>query len=183
MTNTPPLTPAMLGSFGDALRFAGAPMGSEFLPGLTDPAIDGLGESLGVSIPPELRTLWRWRMPPKSSESPDPWDINPEFELWDPEAIVDMTRKSRVTAGVPADAIAFAGYGLEVLAVSGDDHSGVSPVLELSIADVDYSQVAPSLGALIHLWTEQMLAREYWYDAKVGWQPEDFPMVRIIEPG
>ena len=59
----PELSFDILDRFRAALKTAGAPLASAIDPGLSDAQIDEVAAELGMAVPPELRTLWRWGCP------------------------------------------------------------------------------------------------------------------------
>lgn len=175
----PPVTPEMLEHFAEALSFAGAPLIDELGPGLTDAELGELEATLGVSVPPELRTLWQWGTPPESPLTHDSWDLNPLVELWPPSIVVERTQFEREDPEFSELQIVFARAGNRRLSVVGDAGLRVSAVLD---DDVDPVFVAPSIGTLIERWTKQMLAGEYWYDGEPNWKPHNFSDDAILKP-
>jgi cell wall assembly regulator SMI1 len=55
------LTADLLDELAARWRAIDAPIAHSLEPGLSEEAIDELGESVGLWIPAEARTLWRWR--------------------------------------------------------------------------------------------------------------------------
>jgi len=55
-----PLTDALLERLAEQWRRHDAPIARRLAPGLTDQEMDALTEPLGLRVPPEARTWWRW---------------------------------------------------------------------------------------------------------------------------
>lgn len=175
------LTSEILDRFVDALRHAGAPLGDEIQPGLSDDAIDHVGRQIRVEIPPELRVLWRWGVAPTDIRTPDSWDVNPEFQIWPPATAIKQTKRYRKDDMVSRSTIAFGGPSQDAyLLVEGGATKPVSPVVYAFIDDPDTLGAAPSLGALFTLWTEQLAAGDYRYTGN-EWEPLDGPTPWIPE--
>lgn len=173
--DAPPLTTEILNRFRDALRTAGAPLGDEFGPGLTDADIDRLGDQIGVGVPPELRTLWSWGTAPTKQQALDSWDINPQFQLWPPEVAIKQTERYRRDDSVSRTHIVFGGPPQdEYLLVEGNATRTVSGVILAIIEDPETLNAAPSMGALFSLWAEQLVAGDYRY-VDGEWRPLDGP--------
>lgn len=174
-----PLTFEILDRFRAALQRAGAPLGDEIEPGLTEEQINDLAGQLGVGVPPELRTLWLWGTAPATPHAVDAWDINPEFELWPPAVALAQTKNYRLDETVPRNTIAFGGpSGEGYLLVKADDATAVSGVTYAFIDDPETLSAAPSLGALFELWAAQLAGGDYRYVAD-EWQPLDGPRTWI----
>ncbi len=167
----------ILERFRAALKTAGAPLASAIDPGLSDEQIDDVAAELGMAVPPELRTLWRWGCPADSAGDQEAgWDVNARFELWPPSYAVVATRHYQGWYEPLPAHIAFAGPPQSsCLLVRGDDTAPTSPVIAAYIDDPDTSDAAPSLGALFQLWTEQLAGGEYKF---IGdeWHPLDDPL-------
>ena len=171
-----PLTPEILERFREALVHAGAPIGDEIAPGLSDEQIDRLVGEVGVQVPQELRTLWRWGSPASAPRTHASWEINPEFPWWPPARAIKETQNYRLDKTVPRTTIAFGGpSGNGYLLVEGNSNTTTSQVFLADIEDPDTLIAAPSVGALVQLWTRQLSNGDYRYDAG-RWQPEDFPV-------
>lgn len=174
-----PLANEVLEQFRAALQQAGAPLGAAIGPGLSDSEIERYAGKLGVPVPPELQTLWRWGCPsPDASTIEAGWDINPEYELWTPQIVVGMTDDWRDSDPDLARCIAFAGPPQDgCLIITGDDRAAVSPVKGWYIDSMtpvsDKPILAPSLGVLFHLWTEQLTSADGYTFSGGLWDPED----------
>lgn len=90
-THAIPLTTEILDDFRAGLRRAGAPLADEFEPGLTEAEIDELGRQLGVRVPGELRTLWRWGTVRPRGVLSNFWSAAAGHELWPPAVAVSET--------------------------------------------------------------------------------------------
>lgn len=178
-SEAPSLTPAILDEFRAALVHAGAPLGTEIQPGLNDEQIDQLGKELRVDVPAELRTLWRWGQAPTAKLTPGSWEVNPEFELWPASQAIRETEQYRLGGSASRHNIALGGpRGEGFLLVEGDRDSPSSRVTYAFIEDPDTLVAAPSIGALVQLWTHQLADGEYRYlDGQ--WDPLDGPLVII----
>ncbi len=179
-----PLTVEILENFRAALQTAGAPLGTAIGPGLTDDEIARYSSELGVTIPPELRTLWEWGCPSKEASTTEAgWDFNPAFEFWSPEIVVRMTDSYRDSDADLTNYIAFAGPPQDgCLVIAGDEGASTSEVREWYIdypAPVDSGpSLAPSLGVLFFLWTKQ-LTEAYTFSGGL-WHPEDpLPLPKV----
>ena len=182
-TEARPLSPEILEEFRAALKTAGSPLGHSIDPGLSDEQIDQLAADLGVDVPPELRTLWRWGSPsPAAAKREGGWDINPSFELWPPAVAVKVTGKYRSYISGISRYITFAGPPQGgCLLVLGDQTEPTCQVIYALIDDPDKLSAAPSLGTLFQLWTDQLTGGHYRF---VGdeWETLDGPTPWITEP-
>lgn len=170
-----PLTVEILDRFGETLRHAGAPLGNEIQPGLSDGEIDAIGAELGVAVPSELRTLWRWGTAPSEPRLEDSWDINYRLELWPPSYAVSRTKEHRRDEFVSQTTIAFGGPANRGwFLVEGGALHATSPVIYRLIDDPDPGSAAPSLGTLVEYWARQLAERAYYYDGE-RWYPDDGP--------
>lgn len=182
-TEATELTTEILERFRAALRIAGAPLGDAIEPGLSDAEIDAVEVQLGVAVPPELRTLWKWGRPSETRADPQNggWDINPEFELWPPANAVAMTQTFRSLIPEVSRQIAFAGPPQDsCLMVDGDQTGATSSVRYVMIEEPDSFSAAPSLGALFQLWTDQLAGGDYKFSGD-EWESLDGPLVFIPE--
>lgn len=181
MTAATVLTSDLLDRFAAALRFAGAPLGDELAPGLSDGEIDGVGAALGVPVPPELRTLWRWGVPPENPRTRESLEVNREFELWPIDRVLKETRWQRMDAPIQTS-IPFAGIaeGRGWLLVEGRVDLDASPVTHAFNETPDTFLAAPSIGALIEHWSKLLEDRDYYFDGQV-WEPEDGPIEYVDE--
>lgn len=180
-SHAPRLSAEILDRFREALRFAGAPLGGEIGPGLTDAEINRLGDHVGVNVPQELRTLWRWGTVPETQSTPDSWDINPVFELWPPALAITETKAYRVADTARHRALAFGGPSQDgYLLAEADAEALISRVIYARIDDPNSIAAAPSLGAIFTLWTEQLAAGDYKF---VGdeWRPLTGPRAWISD--
>lgn len=179
--DTPALTAEILDRFHQALRHAGAPLGNEIGPGLSDEQIDRLTEPLGLQAPPELRTLWRWGTAPIEPATNASWEINPEFDLWPPAQAIKETKEHRLDKTVSRATIAFGGpTGDAYLLVDGNSDAATSRVTYADIEDPETISAAPSLGALFVLWTDQLAGGDYRY-VEDRWEPLDGPQTIIVD--
>lgn len=174
------LTSELLDRFRRALRFAGAPLGDELTAGLSDTEIDGLGATLGVHVPPELRTLWRWGVPPTEPLTRASMEVNGRFELWPPDQVIKATQWQRAEDDPIQTAIAFAGLyeGRGWLLVDGRAADATSQVIHTFNEEPGSIVVAPSLGALFAHWTKLLEDGDYHFDGQF-WEPEDGPLEYI----
>lgn len=169
-----PLSNAALDRFHSALRHAGAPLGDEIGPGLSDAEIDRLGKRLAVAVPPELRTLWSWGTSPRQPTAAGSWDINAQFELWPPDVAIKQIEGARLDEAVSRTALAFGGSQDLLLLIEGGATNESSPVVLAPIDDPSTLRAAPSLGALFNLWTDQLSSGDYRY-VNGEWAPVDGP--------
>lgn len=177
MTSSGPttLSTEVLERFRAALKTANALLGDEIEAGISDDEIDQLATELGVGVPPELRTLWKWGRPSADARRRDAgWDINRDFQLWSPTAALEGTRYYRSLMPELGPYIAFAGPRQGGCLIIRGDHSAVSPVIEFYVEDSDPVDeavaIAPSLGAVFELFANELEAGAFKY---VGdrWEP------------
>lgn len=182
MTAEPALSPGVLDRFREALRFAGAPLGEELGAGLSDSEIDAIGAALRVQVPPELRTLWRWGVPPAEPRTRASLDVNREFELWPTDRVIEETRWQRAEDDPIQTAIAFAGIpdSRGWLLVQGRAENSISPATYAFNETPETYIAAPSLGALFAHWTDLLESGQYRFDGQF-WEPEDGPSGCIID--
>lgn len=166
------LTTEILERFRAALRTAGAPLGDAIGPGISDAEIDEVGAQLGVGVPRELRTLWRWGQPTADAATREAgYDVNARYELWAPADAIKATLFYRPFITELANCIAFAGPPQDgCLVVEGNAGTVTSPAFEAYVGDNslihDGASLAPSLGTLFALWARQLECGDYTYDGR-----------------
>jgi hypothetical protein len=90
-----PLTVDVLERWRAAARAVGAPLAEELQPGISDAQIDALLKPLGLTAPPDLRTLWGWGTSRAVPINPWGWSMYPFMGYLRPERAVAQTVKER----------------------------------------------------------------------------------------
>jgi cell wall assembly regulator SMI1 len=171
---SPPLTEQLLEQLGERWRREKAAIADQLKPGLCDSDIDRLAEPLGLLVPTEARTWWRWHN--GAGKAFIVMDGGKAFwSLQDALAHAALMRRIAYDVTQPyhlsdADADAMArtvwdwdwlplcndgvGGGL-VIDAGADQRVDVSPVLYRDRdSGSSASPLAPSLGALVSRWIE-----------------------------
>ncbi len=105
MSLPPTLTPALLDELEQRWRTLGLPLLDRLRPGLTDAEIDTLVAPLGLDLPEEARTWWRWHDGiDLEGATGNGWTFGPDRRPFGPlAAAVGECERLRTMAGELAD--------------------------------------------------------------------------------
>ncbi len=164
--NSVALSETFLERFLQAATVAAVPLVAELEPGLSDHEISDLGETLGIEIPAEIRTLWRWRTASAFPSHAWSWQANPQVEIWPPRHAIAETIEYREELDVepglfdaPPTGLCFGGTP-SGLFVDAKEQTPVHSVGYFVVDHPEFLSVAPSVGALFEHWTAQLQAGE-----------------------
>ena len=169
------LTTHHLSSLASALRQRRFPIVEHLRPGLTDAEMDELTAPLGLWLPTEARLWWGWH---DGASAEGPSKIGANWWFAPLSACVDACLELREIAAAdeflgedwwPSGwfPIALGDWALacDTVVAPGEP----TPIKTWNLEDVVPSEPSlPSLGALIEMWTDVLLAGAWQYDAVKG---------------
>jgi cell wall assembly regulator SMI1 len=181
VTETSPLTIELLDELARRWRALDAPIAQQLEPGLNDEAIDALVEPLGLRVPLEARTLWKWHNGARDAfivttggKAFSALETCVELASQMRDIARDVARPYRLSAS-EADDMARSVWNWDWLPLAYDGVSGklvidaardatprdVCPVLYRANDDGSKAAVvAPSIGSLVRQWIAVLDAAE-----------------------